>query len=169
MHNATHFRRRYEDAVFQTFDAEKAVAGAIGADGPFDRAAWLGGDAVPGFVSGATAAATRRGAWGSFSSTSSTGPGPTRSAMSTAGSTRSTGGSTRPSGGTAAGARARALTRRSRPAPLRLSAVRRRLFLLSPGLPVRPSELRSTRAQLTAPDPVRTLRGLPHLPGWRNW
>ena len=23
--------------------------------------------------------------------------------------------------------------------------------------------------QLTAPGPVRTLRGLPHLPGWRNW
>jgi hypothetical protein len=166
VHDATHFRRRNEDAVFKTLDAEKSVAGAIGADGPFDRAAGLRRNTVPGFVSGATAAATRRGAWGSFRST---GPGPTRSTMSTAGSTRSTGGPTRPSGGSTAGARAGALTRRSRPAPLRLSAVGRRLFLLRPGLPVRPPELRSTRAQLTAPDPVRTLRGLPHLPGWRNW
>ena len=166
MHDATHFRRRNEDAVFKALDAEKSVAGAIGADGPFDRAAGLRRNTVPGFVSSATAAAARGGAWGSFRST---GPGPTRSTMSTAGPTRSTGGSTRPSGGSAAGARARALTRRSRPAPLRLSAVRRRLFLLRPGLPVRPPELRSTRAQLTAPDPVRTLRGLPHLPGWRNW
>ena len=167
MHDATHFRRRNEDAVFKTLDAEKSVAGTIGADGPFDRAAGLRRNTVPGFVSrAAAAAATRRGAWGSFSFT---GPGPTRSTMSTAGSTRSAGGSTRPSGGSAAGARARALTGRSRPAPLRLSAVRRRLFLVRPGLPVRPPELRSTRAQLTAPDPVRTLRGLPHLPGWRNW
>jgi len=30
-------------------------------------------------------------------------------------------------------------------------------------------ELSSTSLQLTAPEPVRTLRGLPHLPGWRNW
>jgi hypothetical protein len=168
VHDATHFRRRNKDAVFETLDAEKSVAGAIGADGPFDRAAGLRRNTVPGFVSGAgaTAAATRRGAWGSFSST---GPGPTRSTMSTAGPTRSTGGSTRPSGGSAAGARARALTLRPRPAPLLLSTVGRRLFLVRPGLPVRPPELRSTRAQLTAPDPVRTLRGLPHLPGWRNW
>jgi hypothetical protein len=166
VHDAAHFRRRNEDAVFKTLDAEKPVPGAIGADGPFDRAAGLRGNTVPGFVFGATAAATRRGAWGSFSST---GPGPTRSTMSTAGSTRSTGGSTSPSGGTAAGARARALTLRPRPAPLLLSTVGRCLFLMRPGLPVLPPELRSTRAQLTAPDPVRTLRGLPHLPGWRNW
>jgi hypothetical protein len=166
MHDAAHFRRRNEDAVFKTLDAEKPVAGAIGADGPFDRAAGLRRNTVPGFVFGATAAATRRGAWGSFSST---GPGPTRSTMSTAGSTRSTGRSTSPSGGSAAGARARALTLGPRPAPLLLSTVGRCLFLMRPGLPVLPPELRSTRAQLTAPDPVRTLRGLPHLPGWRNW
>ena len=31
------------------------------------------------------------------------------------------------------------------------------------------AELSSTRLQLTAPGPVRTFRGLPRLPGWRNW
>jgi hypothetical protein len=165
VHDATHFRRRNKNAVFETLDAEKPVSGAIGADSPFDRAAGLRGNTVPGFVFSATAAATRRGAWGSFSST---GPGPTRSTMSTAGSTRSTG-STSPSGGSAAGARARALTLRPRPAPLLLSTMGRCHFLMRPGLPVLPPELRSTRAQLTAPDLVRRLRGLPRLPGWRNW
>ena len=32
-----------------------------------------------------------------------------------------------------------------------------------------PPELSPVSLQLTAPDPMRTFRGLPHLPGWRNW
>ena len=39
VHDATHFWRRDEDAVFQTFHAEESVAGAVGADGAFDGAA----------------------------------------------------------------------------------------------------------------------------------
>jgi hypothetical protein len=50
VHDSAHLRRRNEDAVLQTLDAKKAVAGAIRADGPFDRAAWLRGDAVPRLV-----------------------------------------------------------------------------------------------------------------------
>jgi hypothetical protein len=159
MHDTAHFRRRNEDAVFQTLDAQKAVAGAICTDRAFDRAAWLRRNTVPGFVfiarGAARRTATRWRARRSFRST-----GPTRPTRSSAGSISSTAGSTRS---------AYALPPRPRPVSLRFSAVGRSLFLVRPGLAVLPPELRSTRAQLTAPDPVRTLRGLPHLPGWRNW
>jgi hypothetical protein len=51
VHDTAHFRRRNEDAVFQALDPEKAIAGAIRADGPFDRASRLGGNTVSGLIS----------------------------------------------------------------------------------------------------------------------
>src|SRR5258708_32031711 len=41
MHDTAHFWGRNKDAVFEAFDAKEAVAGAIGADRPFDTAARL--------------------------------------------------------------------------------------------------------------------------------
>jgi hypothetical protein len=48
VHDPAHLWRRNEYAVFQPFDAEEAVAGAIGADCAFDGAAGAGADGVLG-------------------------------------------------------------------------------------------------------------------------
>ena len=48
MHDPAHLWRRNEYAVLQPFDAEKAVAGTIGADCAFDGAAGSGADGVLG-------------------------------------------------------------------------------------------------------------------------
>jgi hypothetical protein len=42
VHDAAHFSGGDEDAVFQAFDAEEAVAGAVRGDGTFDHASGVG-------------------------------------------------------------------------------------------------------------------------------
>ena len=149
MHDTAHFRGRNKDAVFEAFDTKEAVAGAISADRPLDGTARLG----PYRIGLRPAAALRRARPSGAASCG-------RSAA-------------RPS--SRATARAATLTtlrplRASRTRPAGLATPPGTcLFLRSPRLPIRPPEFRSTRVQLTAPDPVRKLRGLPHLPGWRNW
>jgi hypothetical protein len=51
VHYSTHLGRRNEYAVFQTFDPEEAITGAIRANGAFDRASRLGGNTVSGLIS----------------------------------------------------------------------------------------------------------------------
>ena len=51
VHDSTHLGRRNEYAVFQTFDPEEAITGAIRANGAFDRASRLGGNTVSGLIS----------------------------------------------------------------------------------------------------------------------